>query len=74
MRPQGELNDRAIGLTGAGPEQASVRFDDRATDRQPHSQASGLGAAERREHLLLRMGTSDTRRAHHRSKLSAGCF
>ena len=49
---QRELEDRAPGRIGARPQSSAVPFYDRATDRQPESQAIRLGRVEGLEEML----------------------
>src|ERR1700722_2442793 len=49
---QRELEDRAPGRIGARPQSSAMPLDDRATDRQPESQAVRLGRVEGVEEML----------------------
>src|ERR1700726_4793902 len=57
MEGHREVKNGAPWQIGGHPQPASMRFDDRAADRQPHPQTAGLGRMERGEELL------ETRRA-----------
>ena len=50
---KGELKRGAGSAGGDGPQPAAVRFDDGATDGQPHTGAGILGRKECREDLVL---------------------
>src|SRR5262249_39466569 len=52
MGEKGELDGGAAGLVLARPQAPAMRVDDRAADRQPHSQAGGLRGVEGGESTL----------------------
>src|SRR5215469_11175326 len=65
MRRQGELKCRPVRYVCRGPQPATMRFYDRAADRQSHAHAARLGRVERVEHPMeIRRVQSRTRILH----------
>src|ERR1017187_3007326 len=52
-----ELKNRAARRTRHSPQSSSVRFDNRAANRQPHADALSLSCKKRIEHLFHDFGT-----------------
>src|SRR6202022_2625069 len=72
---QGELKNGTVGYACRGPQPATVGFNDRTADRQPHAHAAGFGGEEGAEqpvHILG--GDSDAAIRHTYQRLLFFCM
>src|SRR5690349_441035 len=53
---QGEMKGGSSSIISSGPQLATVRLHNRATDGQPHTAAMRLGGKERRKDLIHLLG------------------